>query len=545
MYLKQNIKLAPYIWNWYAWSHLISPHTAAMNIVERHIKIMESFVAYPDMHYEAINSRGMIGGPFINLSPGKKAEVLNLLQETKIECATLIELNSLIKEFDITLQNNANGTCLEQFYSLLPAQLQGIVELVYDSHNHPQIRFIEPLVYWKYYNHTAQSITLSEISSDNRPFCLSTPHIHQEDTLKLKIPFSSTVIDALMRMKFISGNPKDLIHDLNIKNDDLDFYYSLFTETAPLINNTEFKESGIRIRYLGHACILLQSQNISILIDPVLGYNYDGQQTDRFTYMDLPETIDYVLITHNHQDHFLLEVLLQLRYKIKKIIVPASNDGSLVDPSMKLALQYLGFKNVFVLNQFDEIPIPELGKITALPFFGEHGDLDIKSKLAYHISISDVKFMFLADSNNLDNQLYDTLFSYTGPIDMLFIGMECVGAPVSWLYGPLFSKPLSRDLDKSRRLSGSNCNKAWEIVKKSGCKEVCIYAMGMEPWLSYIMAVHYKPDSLPIVESNKLIELCLKENIKAQRLYGKNEWLFPKGKYEVKNIQTEIINYAV
>ena len=32
MYLKPNVVMEPLVDNWYAWSHLISPATAAMNI---------------------------------------------------------------------------------------------------------------------------------------------------------------------------------------------------------------------------------------------------------------------------------------------------------------------------------------------------------------------------------------------------------------------------------------------------------------------------------------------------------------------------------
>jgi len=41
---------------WYAWSHLISPGTAAMNIVKRHIEIMNSYVDSPHQHMEAVNT---------------------------------------------------------------------------------------------------------------------------------------------------------------------------------------------------------------------------------------------------------------------------------------------------------------------------------------------------------------------------------------------------------------------------------------------------------------------------------------------------------
>lgn len=547
MYLKHNVKLAPYIWNWYAWSHLIPPHTAAMNIAERHIKIMESFIDFPDMHYQAINSRGMMGGPFINLSSEKKSQISDLLQKTKQDCLPLLALNASIKEFDILLQNNAQGASLEQFYSLLPLSLKGMVELVYDLHNHPQINFIEPILYHQYYNTSSQSIILSEILNDKRPFCLSTPHVDSDKELEIKIPFSSETIDTLMKMKLAPGNPEHLLDELLIKEKDMGLFQSLFTHNPPPITNgdVEFTDSGVRIRYFGHACVLVQTKDISVLIDPVLGYNYDGQQTDRFTYLDLPKTIDYVLITHNHQDHCLFEVLLQLRHRIKNIVVPASNNGSLADPSMKLILSSLGFTHIFSMHPFDEISLGSYGKITALPFLGEHGDLDVRTKLAYHMVMCDLKLIFLADSNNLDNQIYHFLFEYVGAIDMLFIGMECVGAPVSWLYGPLFSKPLSREHDQSRRLSGSNCLKALEIIKQSKCKEVCVYAMGMEPWLSYIMAVDYKSDSPPIIESNKLISYCHEQGLKAERLFGKRAWLFPKGKYQLNDIKAEVASNVI
>ena len=543
MYLKHNVKLAPHIWSWYAWSHLISPHTAGMNVVERHMKIMESFIEYPDMHYEAINTRGMIGGPFINLPPSKQPIIKALFEKTKKECAKLIQLDADIKAFDKMLQEKAVGGSLEEYYKLLPESLQGMVELAYDMNSHPQIRFIEPILYQRYYDESAQSISLSEIVDDSRPFCLSTPDINDDAALQLKIPFSSKVIDKLMKMKSVSSDPLALVDELNVKPDDVERYMRLFTEEPPIKKDNEFHGVGVRIRYFGHACMLLQTKDVSILIDPVLGYNYDGLQTDRFTYVDLPETIDYVLVTHNHQDHFLLEVLLQLRSRIKNFIVPTTNEGSIADPSMKLVLQHLGFSNIRTLQALDEIDLGGGNKITALPFLGEHGDLDIRSKLGYHVNLCNLSMMFLADSNSLDGRLYDYIFEHTGPVDMMFIGMECVGAPLSWLYGPLLSKPLSRDNDRSRRLSGSNYKKALEIIEKSGAKEVSVYAMGMEPWLGYVMAVDYKPTSLPMLESDKLVEHCSQHKIKSQRLYGKQEWVFAKGMYEASHrMEKEVVN---
>jgi len=62
--------------------------------------------------------------------------------------------------------------------------------------------------------------------------------------------------------------------------------------------------------------------------------------------------------------------------------------------------------------------------------------------------------------------------------------MECDGAPLSWLYGPLITRPIDRKVDHSRRLSGSNYERGIDIVNRFRCKEAYVYAMGMEPWLN-------------------------------------------------------------
>ena len=79
--------------------------------------------------------------------------------------------------------------------------------------------------------------------------------------------------------------------------------------------------------------------------------------------------------------------------------------------------------------------------------------------------------------------------------------------------------------DKERTLSGSNFKKAWPIVEKSKCKNAYVYAMGQEPWLGYIMALQYDEASPQLIESNFLVEECLKKGIESERLFGKKEWV--------------------
>ncbi len=47
VYLRSNTLLEPLIDQWYTWTHLIPPATCARNLTERHLKIMESYIAAP------------------------------------------------------------------------------------------------------------------------------------------------------------------------------------------------------------------------------------------------------------------------------------------------------------------------------------------------------------------------------------------------------------------------------------------------------------------------------------------------------------------
>jgi hypothetical protein len=121
--------------------------------------------------------------------------------------------------------------------------------------------------------------------------------------------------------------------------------------------------------------------------------------------------------------------------------------------------------------------------------------------------------------------LYEHVHREIGDISALFLGMECDGAPLTWLYGPLCTQPIERAKDQSRRLAGSNYDQAINIVSQFRCKEVYVYAMGQEPWLNHVMSIKYSPESRPIVHSNRLIQECINRGAYAERLFGEKELL--------------------
>ena len=110
---------------------------------------------------------------------------------------------------------------------------------------------------------------------------------------------------------------------------------------------------------------------------------------------------------------------------------------------MKLILQRLGYTNVDIVDAFDKISFAE-GEIISLPFSGEHADLNIHSKQTIFVTIKGRKFFFLLHSDAIDLGLYKLVTEIVGKPDATFIGMECFGAPLSWLYGPLLTKPVNR-----------------------------------------------------------------------------------------------------
>ena len=521
VYLKANVQVDPLFNQWYAWNLLVPPVTAAVNTLERHLKMMTSFVNAPAMHAAALKNPAMRGGMFVDLPASRVPEVRALIAETQQRSAHLIEFAKALVQLTRMLQERAKGMAMESLYEHIPEPLRGYVELCYDMANNPFFRVHEALLYRsRYYAEDSQSVALGAIVEDRkRPFMLSTPRLPDGETVFLKVPFADPRFDELFRMKrtpqpfeAISARFAGAATEAQLR--------PLFTEQAPP-PAPRYTGDGFRVRYLGHATLLIESRDVTILTDPIISYNY-GASPERFTFEDLPESIDYVLITHSHHDHVHFETLLQIRHLVKHFIVPRNFDGFPQDPSLQLALRHTGFANVQEVRDFDEIPIPG-GRIVALPFLGEHHDLNVQSRATWRVEIGGRSIMAIADSGILDARLFDEVERLYGKSEVLFLGMECEGAPASWIYGPMFTKPLTREVDQSRRARGSNCAEAVSLIERLGFGSVYVYAMGQEPWLSHILDNELSDESVSLAESRKLMAWCADRGIVAENLFAKKE----------------------
>jgi hypothetical protein len=203
-------------------------------------------------------------------------------------------------------------------------------------------------------------------------------------------------------------------------------------------------------------------------------------------------------------------------------VVPKSYGLLHGDISLKLLAQKLGFRQVLELDALESISIPG-GEIVTIPFLGEHGDL-AHGKTAYVVRAGEQRLMFGADSNCLDRKLYENVRRSVGRVETVFLGTECVGAPLSWTYGPLFPRPPQRIHDQTRRQRGCDSDGALEIMEAIGARRFYSYGMGLEPWLEYL-ALGLSDESPQLREVDVLLMKARRRNfMAAERLFGKSEF---------------------
>ncbi|TQV76051.1 MBL fold metallo-hydrolase [Exilibacterium tricleocarpae] len=521
LYLKEETYFEPLFNHWYAWPYLIPPATAARHMVNTHRRIMLSFVKNYKLHIMAVKESVLTGAEFLNCSESQVDDIKRLVEELDEKCGELIELSDAIKELDDLVFEHTSGESIEYLYAKVPNPLKGYVEIFMDMEHRASYRLIEPLLYRsEFYKSSLQSLSFGVLSRvEERPFVLSTPRLPDSNHLQVRADFNAPVVDAIFsaREKPI---PADKLADVfggYAAAGGLS-YRDLFTDEKSLYPYVPV-DDGVRLQYTGHAGFVIESKNTRILVDPVIASRGMDNAEEVISYSELPPVIDYILLTHSHSDHVNIETLLQLRYKTRKVLVPKNNGGTLADPSLRLLLSQLNF-NVQEVDDLEETQLAD-GRLVSVPFLGEHGDLNIRSKTAWFIELCGKKCFFGADSSNPDENLYRHLGKIFADIDVLAIGMECVGAPYTWIYGALHTKIVSKAIKNSRRLNGSDCAQALPMVKAFGAKEVYIYALGLEPWYKYFMGIEYDENSRQVVESNKFLEACRDIKVKAESLYGK------------------------
>ena len=134
------------------------------------------------------------------------------------------------------------------------------------------------------------------------------------------------------------------------------YAWSQLIPPATAARNVTERHLRIMDSYIGGPHVHAAAVKDPRMFDPVLSYTYESD-ISRYTYADLPDVIDYAIITHNHQDHVLLETMIQIRHRVRHVVVPPGS-GALQDPSLRLALEHIGFTSVIELDEMEAIAIP-------------------------------------------------------------------------------------------------------------------------------------------------------------------------------------------
>lgn len=526
--LSASAAAEPLVNRWVAWSHLLPPVPSSLHLLHYQIKILRSYLADPKVHVRTCQNPKLRSGPFVDIAEERAGEVRDFLSRTEEAMRGNIELAKSAIDFQNFLLREAKGLSLDAYYERLPESLRGYVELVYDYCHRPALRFFEGLLYESpYYRKELQSFRLFRQRRDgDRAFIMSTPRLPAAGMLDWDASFDDERVDELFKLE---ASPRPLGHVLELlglRAADEHLLRPLLSEESPRPSE-RWDGAHPRVRYFGHACVLVEWRGVSILTDPYVGVVPSEGGVARHSYEDLPGRIDYALITHNHHDHFCLETLLRLRHKIGCLVVPRASGFFYGDLSLKLLARAVGFRQVVELDVLESIPLPD-GEIVAVPFMGEHADLP-HGKTAYVVRTGKQQTLFAADSDCLDRRMYEHVRRTLGAIETVFIGMECVGAPLSWSCGPFFAVKPDYQQEQSRRYKGSDSPRAQMILDALGTRRLYVYAMGMEPWLEHLLGLAYSDDAVQLKESADLLVAARDAGFEAaERLFGKREFPLPE-----------------
>ena len=173
-------------------------------------------------------------------------------------------------QFNAKLQDEAYGFSLHEFYEQVPASLRGLVELVYDINHHAAIHVFEEMLSDAYPLASHHQILIHRTRPTERAFFMSTPRLAQSGQLLLQIPLNDKRLDTLARLRTEPMPLNKVADTLGLAPTERDVLRAMCAAPIPQNQAPAIPAGRLRMRFLGHACLLFETPTQTILIDPFL-----------------------------------------------------------------------------------------------------------------------------------------------------------------------------------------------------------------------------------------------------------------------------------
>ena len=281
--------------------------------------------------------------------------------------------------FTATLFERGKGQTLEPLYGELPASLRGLVELAYDYHARPFLRFDEGLAYAAA-PREHESLRIFRLARDaDRPFYMSTPTPPGPGEVAWRTAFDAEATRVLLEL---DTTPRTLDELRSARGrGGLDALETLVCPAARPRRARPWPRAtcGSTTSATPASCSRRRPSTCSDPSCPAAG----GRAPPRFR--ALPERIDFAVVTHAHRPPRPRDAL-RLRGRIGTLVVPKNHGVASGDVSLRLLARRLGFSASSTSSRSRPSP-PGGGRLSATPFHGEHGDILHGNKASYVLEL--------------------------------------------------------------------------------------------------------------------------------------------------------------
>lgn len=198
-------------------------------------------------------------------------------------------------------------------------------------------------------------------------------------------------------------------------------YPSPYSDTPP----SRVGSNTIRVSYVGHASVLIQTGQLNILTDPVWSdraspVKWAGPKRVNPPGIALEKLppIDIVLLSHNHYDHLDIDTLVKLKAAHKPLIVtPLGNDVILKNHDPSFDVQVGDWGDVLQLDQGARISFEPAHHWSA------RGTADRRNALwsAFVVEIGSAKIYHVGDTGFHDGKNYRSVVEKHGGFDLAIL----------------------------------------------------------------------------------------------------------------------------